>query len=262
MRPRCDIHHRPKNFWVGGFRGPLWGGSGHNNPPCRAAMGRGTVWGRPVPRTGLGLPGAIQPQTRSMVEGRRPGTWAWGIGPSTTLRVVPLPTATPQGGLGRPLPPDTRHSAQPTISPAPRIARTRNGGRHRCQPPLSGILPVAARLPSSRSASLAIGGPQNDACGAVRNYPAMVWSAPFRGPAAPGKPFIISSRVCRSSRRPSDGLHFLSRSGPPQLVGIAAFRDQVSVHFLVDPARSSPAGLATCLPAPAVRRLRRPMLGS
>ncbi len=36
---------------------------------------------------------------RSMVEGRPPGTWAWGIGPSTTLRVVPLPTATPQGGL-------------------------------------------------------------------------------------------------------------------------------------------------------------------
>ena len=28
-----------------------------------------------------------------------------------------------------------------------RIALKRNGGRHRCQPPLSGILPVAARLP-------------------------------------------------------------------------------------------------------------------
>ena len=132
------------------------------------------------------------------------------------------PGSSPGGRCqGRPLPPEIRRSAA-------RAARTRNGGRHRCQPPLSGILPVAARLPSSRSASLAIGGPQNDACGAVRSYPAMVWSAPFRGPAAPGKPFIISSCVCRNSRCPSDGLHFLSWSGSPQLVGIAAFRDQVT----------------------------------
>lgn len=97
----------------------------------------------------------------------------------------------------------------------------------------SGRCPFA----SSRSASLAIGGPQNVACGAVRSYPAMVWSAPFRGPAAPGKPFIISSRVRRSGRRPSDGLHFLSLSGPPQLVGIAAFRDRGIGRF---PRRSAP----------------------
>ncbi len=37
---------------------------------------------------------------------------------------------------------------------------------------------------------------------------------------------------------------------------------RVSVHFLVVPARSFPAGLATCLPVPAVRRLRRPMIES
>ena len=46
-------------------------------------------------------------------------------------------------------------------------------------------------------------------CGARRSNPATVWSAPFRGPAAPGKPFIISSCVRRSGRCPSDGLHFL-----------------------------------------------------
>ncbi len=69
----------------------------------------------------------------------------------------------------------------------------------------SGRCPLA----SSRSTSLAISGPQNDAYGAFRSYPAMVWSAPFRGPAAPGKPFIISSCVCRNNRCPSDGLHFL-----------------------------------------------------
>lgn len=32
-------------------------------------------------------------------------------------------------------------------------------------------------------------------CDARRNNPAMVWSAPFRGPASPEKPFIISSRA-------------------------------------------------------------------
>jgi len=55
-------------------------------------------------------------------------------------------------------------------------------------------------------------------CGARRNNPATVWSAPFRGPAAPGKPFIISSCVRRSGRCPSDGLHFL------YLVGFASTR--------------------------------------
>ena len=43
------------------------------------------------------------------------------------------------------------------------VARKRNGGRHRCQPPLSGPAPRLATPPSSRSASLAISSPQNDA---------------------------------------------------------------------------------------------------
>jgi len=58
--------------------------------------------------------------------------------------------------------------------------------------------PVLSRAPrpaSSRSASLSIGSPQNDRCDARRNDPAMVWSAPFRGPVSPEKPFIISSRA-------------------------------------------------------------------
>ena len=37
---------------------------------------------------------------------------------------------------------------------------------------------------------------------------------------------------------------------------------RVSVHFFVVPARSLPASLATTLDVPAVRRLRRPMIGS
>lgn len=109
---------------------------------------------------------------------------------------------------------------------AGRIACTRNGGRHRCQPPLSGILPVAARLPhpgplllrsAARKTTLAA------RSGAIRRW--------FGRPPFGGRPHLESPSsslpcVCRNSRCPSDGLHFLSRSGPPQLVGIAAFRDQ------------------------------------
>jgi len=35
---------------------------------------------------------------RSMGDGQRPETDAYEVGPSTTLRAVPLPTAAPQGG--------------------------------------------------------------------------------------------------------------------------------------------------------------------
>jgi hypothetical protein len=65
--------------------------------------------------------------------------------PSTTLRVPPPP----RWGEDRfrPLPPIPDIPARPTTSSASHIANKRNGGRHRCQPPLSGILPVAARLP-------------------------------------------------------------------------------------------------------------------
>ena len=41
---------------------------------------------------------------RSMVEGQRPETDVYDVGPSTALRAVPLPTASPQGGLLGPLP--------------------------------------------------------------------------------------------------------------------------------------------------------------
>src|SRR3546814_13329397 len=55
---------------------------------------------------------------------------------------------------------------------------------------------------------------------------------------------------------------FPDLSGSLQLVGIAAFRDRVSVHVLVDPVRFLPVGLATTLRVPAVRRLCRPIMGS
>src|SRR3546814_6788905 len=72
--------------------------------------------------------------------------------------------------------------------------RIRNGGRHRCQPPLTGFallvpfrfIPVRFsrdQRPAKRCVTASAG-----------SNPATVWSAPFRGPAAPGKPFIISSR--------------------------------------------------------------------
>src|SRR3546814_10218250 len=94
--------------------------------------------------------------------------------------------------------------------------------------------------------------------GSRQRSPATVWSAPLRGPAAPEKPFIIlSERLPKHTIFISDGLLFI-RSCRLQLVGIAAFRDRLSVRFLVDPFRFNRAGLATSLPVPGVRRLCRP----
>ena len=53
-----------------------------------------------------------------------------------------------------------------------------------------------------------------------------------------------------------------TRSGSPQLVGIAAFRDQAIDRFLRQSDRSLLAGLATTLDVPEVRRLCRPMIES
>jgi hypothetical protein len=108
---------------------------------------------------------------------------------------------------------------------ARKTARTRNGGRHRCQPPLSGHVPPRLRFLSSRPASLAISSPNRTFCGAHRNNPATVWSAPFRGPAAPESSSSSSKHLSKQSLF-QRWAAFLSRSGSPQLVGIAAFRDQ------------------------------------
>ena len=85
---------------------------------------------------------------------------------------------------------------------------------------------------------------------------------PFGGRPHPESPSSSGLRVRRSGRRPSDGLLSRTRSGSPQLVGIAAFRDRVSVDVLVGSARFRPAGLATTLWVPAIRRLCRPMIES
>ena len=98
--------------------------------------------------------------------------------------------------------------------------------------------------------------------GARRNNPATVWSAPFRGPAAPGKPFIISSCVRRAIAVQAMDCISCTRSGPYQLVGIATFRDQATGRFPRRSVRSLPASLATTLDVPVVRRLCRPMIGS
>ena len=105
-------------------------------------------------------------------------------------------------------------------------SRIRNGGRHRCQPPLSGPVPRPAIPLHPGPLLLRSAARKTMRCGARRNNPATVWSAPFRGPAAPGKPFIISSgRLPKRLPFSSDGLLSRTRSGSPQLVGIAAFRD-------------------------------------
>ena len=85
---------------------------------------------------------------------------------------------------------------------------------------------------------------------------------PFGGRPHLESPSTSCPSLCRSSRS-SEAMDCISvRSGPPQLVGIAAFRDRVSVDVLVGSARFRPAGLATTLWVPAIRRLCRPMIGS
>ena len=98
-------------------------------------------------------------------------------------------------------------------------------------------------------------------CGARRNNPATVWSAPFRGPASPGKPFIILSEpLPKQSLFRSDGLHFLSDR--VRLNSWESLRSviKLSIDFLVNPARYLLASLATTLDVPVVCRLCRPMI--
>lgn len=113
----------------------------------------------------------------------------------------------------------------------------RNGGRHRCQPPLSGVAP-AASSGSSRSASLAISGPQNDAsrCPPEQSGDGLV--GPLSGAGRTWKalhhPVRASAEAVAVIRR---WTAFPFRSGLLQLVGIGAFRDQ-SIGPL--PRRSAP----------------------
>src|SRR3546814_498767 len=141
-------------------------------------------------------------------------------------------------------------------------ALMRNGGRHRCQPPLSGFIPVPsirfipARFSCDRR-SAKRGGAAGT--GTIRRR--------FGRPPCGGRPHLENPSsscpsFCRNSRSLKAMDCFPDRSGSLQLVGIAAFRDRVSVHVLVDPVRFLPVGLATTLRVPAVRRLCRPIMGS
>ncbi len=70
------------------------------------------------------------------------------------------------------------------------------------------------RYRASRSADLATDSPKRAHRGARRNDPATVWSAPFRGPAAPGKPFVIlSEHLPKQPFLSSDGLLSISPVG-------------------------------------------------
>lgn len=87
----------------------------------------------------------------------------------------------------------------------------------------------------------------------------------FGRPPFGGRPHLESPSsslpcVCRSIRRPSDGL--LSNSSLVRLNSWESLRSVtgVSIDVFVGPARSLPAGLATTLDVPAVRRLCRPMI--
>lgn len=138
----------------------------------------------------------------------------------------------------------------------------RNGGRHRCRPPLSGhhsnaaLRRISPGRPFGRSLREAMSprAPELSGDGSVGplSGAGLTWKALHHLVRALAEATALLKRWTA----------FPVRSGPFQLVGIAAFRDRVSVDVFVDPARFHPVGLATILPIPAVRRLCRPMLGS
>ena len=141
--------------------------------------------------------------------------------------------------------------------------RTRNGGRHRCQPPLSGCIPRTASPLHPGSLSFRSEIRKTPRRRVRRNVPAMVRSAPFRGPASPGKPFIILSEPL-----PKQSLFkAMDCISVPDRVRFNSWESlrsviRLSVAFLVVPLRSRPASLATALLVPAARRLHRPMIES
>lgn len=168
----------------------------------------------------------------------------------------PAPRRPPEPGTKR-RPPQPAPSARSIHRP-----RTRNGGRHRCQPPLSGFAP-------HRTPHLI---PVRFSCD---RRPAKRYVAAYAGtirrrfgrPPFGGRPHLESpSSSCPASAKAIavSAMDCISctRSGSHQLVGIATFRDRAIGRF---PRRSShflPASLATTLNVLAVRRLYLPMIGS
>ena len=138
--------------------------------------------------------------------------------------------------------------------------RIRNGGRHRCQPPLSGFallapfrfIPVRFSC-DQRPAKRCVAAP----AGAIRRR--------FGRPPFGGRPHLESPSSSLLASAEAVALQAMdcvscTRSGPYQLVGIATFRDQAIGRFPRRSVRSLPASLATTLDVPVVRRLCRPMI--
>ena len=151
--------------------------------------------------------------------------------------------------------------ARPAGGPG-RKARTRNGGRHRCQPPLTG----SARLTPPRSIPVRFSRDQQPAKRCVA-MPARTIRRRFGRPPFGGRPHLESPSSSLPASVETVAVQAMdciscTRSGPYQLVGIATFRDQAIGRFPRQSVRSLPASLATTLDVPVVRRLCRPMIGS
>lgn len=152
-------------------------------------------------------------------------------------------------------------STRPDARP-PGEERIRNGGRHRCQPPLSGLAPVA----TIRFIPVRCSCDQQPAkrCVFAR---AVAARRRFGRPPFGGRPHLENS---------SSSLLASAEAIAVQAMGCLPVLDRVrlnsweslrsviklSFDFLVSPIRSLPASLATTLNVPAGRRLCRPMIGS
>ena len=153
----------------------------------------------------------------------------------------------------------------PCAVPAMRVqskcrTRTRNGGQHHCQPPLSGFAPRTSlhlipfrfscdQRPAKRCVAVH--------AGTIRRR--------FGRPPFGGRPHLESPSSSLPASAEAVAVQAMdciscTRSGPHQLVGIATFRDQAIGRFPRQSVRSLPASLATTLNVPVVRRLCRPMI--
>jgi len=144
---------------------------------------------------------------------------------------------------------------------APKRNAKRNGGRHRCQPPLSGFAP---RTPP-HSIPVRFSCDQQPAKRCVAAHAGTIRRR-FGRPPFGGRPHLESPSsslpgLCRSSRRSKRWTAF----PVPDRVRINSWESlrsvtRLSVDFLVKPVRSLLASLATTLDVPAVFRLCRPMI--
>ena len=141
------------------------------------------------------------------------------------------------------------------------VARKRNGGRHRCQPPLSGFIPRTAL--HTAPVCHPFGRPAAKRCvaacaGTIRRR--------FGRPPFGGRPHLkspSSSRpcLCRNSC-PFKAMDCFSVPGRVRFNSWESLRSviKLSIEFLVNPARYLLASLATTLRVPAAFRLCRPMI--